>query len=332
VALERTLATADFARVGRLVAQQGGWVALGLLPYVVAVGFDALGWRTFLRAGGVREARAWWLARTRLRIDSFGATLPGGTLVAESIAPTWLRRWIPLEAAVAAIAARKCFVGLAEAAYVFASFAVGFRLLQARAAVLPWVVFGGAVALLGLFGGTTVALASGATAARVHAWLASLPIPALRRWLDARAHGFSSTDERLAALFRSEPRRLWGAGALFVASWCMESFETWLLLRLVGVALPFPTVFAFEASVSLLRSLACFAPGGLGVQDLGYVATLGALGVPDAVNAGAAFVLLKRAKDLFWAAIGYATLYHRAQRPKAARPARMEAPAPEATW
>ena len=81
-----------------------------------------------------------------------------------------------------------------------------------------------------------------------------------------------------------------------------------MLLQLVGVRLPFATVFAFEASVSLLRSLACFAPGGLGVQDLGYVAALGALGVPDALTAGAAFVVMKRAKELFWAAVGYASL------------------------
>ena len=81
-----------------------------------------------------------------------------------------------------------------------------------------------------------------------------------------------------------------------------------MLLQLLGVHLPLATVFAFEASVSLLRSIGCFAPGGLGLQDLGYVAALGTLGVADAMTAGAAFVLLKRAKELVWALVGYGSL------------------------
>ena len=114
--------------------------------------------------------------------------------------------------------------------------------------------------------------------------------------------------QRLGALFRSSPRRLAAACALFVLSWSLETVETWVLLRLLGVQLPLGTVFAFEASVSLLRSVGCFAPGGLGVQDMGYVAAFGAVGVPDAVTIAAAFVVMKRAKELIWAVIGYATL------------------------
>jgi uncharacterized membrane protein YbhN (UPF0104 family) len=49
-------------------------------------------------------------------------------------------------------------------------------------------------------------------------------------------------------------------------------------------------------------------PAGLGVQDVSYLAFLRALGVPDALNVAAAFLLLKRAKECFWAAVGYAIL------------------------
>jgi len=319
LALARTLASADLAHVAALLARERGWIALGLLPYAAAVLVDAAGWRTLL--GAARRPPTWSLVSVRLRCDAFGATLPGGTLLAESLAPTWLRRWIPVDAGVAAIAGRKCAVGLTEALYLFASFAVGFHVLHARAAALPWVVFGAGVGMLVLFGGTTFALASGSTAARIHGWLASLPVPPLRRWLGSSARQFTATDERLASLFRSSPPRLAAAAALFLLAWSIESLETWLLLRLVGVHLPFATVFAFEASVSLLRSLACFAPGGLGVQDLGYVATLAALGVPDAVTAGAAFVVLKRAKELTWAVVGYGTLLFPRAAGRAAEPA-----------
>jgi len=38
------------------------------------------------------------------------------------------------------------------------------------------------------------------------------------------------------------------------------------------------------------------------------VSCLGALGVPDTLTVGAAFSALKRGKELFWAAVGYALL------------------------
>jgi uncharacterized membrane protein YbhN (UPF0104 family) len=55
--------------------------------------------------------------------------------------------------------------------------------------------------------------------------------------------------------------------------------------------------------------MAFFVPAGLGVQDLGYFAFFSALGVPDAMGVGAAFVLLKRTKELFWVCVGYTLLF-----------------------
>jgi uncharacterized membrane protein YbhN (UPF0104 family) len=314
--LVRTLAGADLARVAALVGHAGGWIALGLVPYVFAVAVDVAAWRVLL--GGIVKPPLASLVRVRLRCDSFGATLPGGTLLAESLGPTWLRPWMPIDAGVAAIAGRKCFVGFAEALYLLASFAVGFSILGARTPALPWVVLGLGVGMLALFGVTSLVLASGSVAAKLYAFLASLPLTPLRRWVAASSRSFQSTDERLRALFRARPRRLATACALFVVCWSIEAVETWVLLRLLGVDLPLRTVFAFEASVSLLRSLACFAPGGLGVQDLGYVAALGAVGVPDAVTTGAAFVVLKRAKELTWSLAGYASFLSLAPRSKRA--------------
>jgi uncharacterized membrane protein YbhN (UPF0104 family) len=185
---------------------------------------------------------------------------------------------------------------------------VGFSVLRAQAAAAPWIVLGLGVLMLAMFGGASVALASGSIAAKVHRLLASLPIPPLRTWIAARSRGFTGTDARLAALFRTHPLRLASACGLSLVAWSIESVETWLLLHLVGVPMPLATAFAFEASVSLLRSLAAFSPGGLGFQDAGYVAALAALGVPDAATAGAAFIVLKRAKELVWALAGYGSL------------------------
>jgi uncharacterized membrane protein YbhN (UPF0104 family) len=320
--LFHALAGADFARVLMLVGHAGGWVVLALVPHVFAVAFDVTAWRVLI--GEIAKPPIAALVRVRLRCDAFGATLPGGPLIAESMAPMWLSRWMSVDTGVATVAGRKCFVGFAEGLYLLASFAVGFSILGARAEALPWVVLGLGLGMMVLFGGTSLALASGSIAARIHALLASLPIPPLRAWIDDRARSFRSTDERFGALFRSSPRRLVAACLLFVGCWSVEAVETWILLQLLGAHLPLGTVFAFEASVSLLRSIGCFAPGGLGVQDLGYVAAFGAVGVPDVVNVGAAFVVLKRTKEVVWSLIGYSTFFSPA---RSVRPA----PLPRAT-
>jgi uncharacterized membrane protein YbhN (UPF0104 family) len=280
-------------------------VTVGLCPYALALTLDGMAWRTLLAP--VARPSLLTLVRARLRCDALGATLPGGTLVGESLAPTWLRASMPLEVGVAAIAARKCLVGFAEGLYVVASFALGFTVLHARSPVLPWIVLAFGLLLLAMFGGLGLALASGSVAARIERQLGSLRIAAIQRWIRSRPRAFTATDARLASILGAPPSRLASACALSLAAWSIESLETWMLLSLVDVHLPLVTVLAFEASVSLLRSLAAFSPGGLGVQDVGYVAALGALGVPDAATAGAAFVVLKRAKELVWALLGYAS-------------------------
>src|SRR5262249_61957944 len=81
---------------------------------------------------------------------------------------------------------------------------------------------------------------------------------------------------------------------------------TWLLGRLVGIDLPIANVIAREASVVFARNVAFFVPAGLGVQDAGYLAFLGAYGV--APQLATAFVLAKRVKELVWTAAGYLIL------------------------
>jgi uncharacterized membrane protein YbhN (UPF0104 family) len=296
-----------------MVVRSGAWVAVGLLPYAVALALDALAWQHLLKP--VTLAPLALLVRVRLRCDAFGATVPGGTLVGESIAPAWLRASMPLEVGVAAVAARKCVVGAAEGLYLVASGIAAFSVMATRSRAVPWIVLALGLAMLALFVSVGLALRSGAIAGRLHRRLASIPVGPLRGWIAPAARAFADTDERLASILRGSPGRLALACLLSLLAWTVESVESWLLLRLVGVTLPLHTVIAFEASASLLRSIGAFSPGGLGVQDAGYIAALGALGMPEAITAGAAFLVLKRGKDLVWAVAGYASLLLAGSRP-----------------
>ena len=88
----------------------------------------------------------------------------------------------------------------------------------------------------------------------------------------------------------------------------MRALETWLFLRLLGVDVPLPAAMVIETALILVRAMAVPVPGGLGVQDAGYVLALRALGVPDATTVGTAFVVLKRGKDITWVLLGFLLL------------------------
>ncbi len=53
--------------------------------------------------------------------------------------------------------------------------------------------------------------------------------------------------------------------------------------------LDFFAVASVEVMLSFLKNVLFVIPSGIGVQDVGYVSCLTALGVPDALTVGAAF-------------------------------------------
>ena len=322
--LARALKDADLPHVFGRIEAAGPFVLLGLLPYLIAVTFDSFGWRRLFASIGWRASVA-ELMRIRIEFDAIAQTIPAGTVIAESLTPGWLRRgwlkrgwlrrgWLkrgvrlPVEVAIAGIAARKCAVGIAQSVYLFSSFAFGFAILAARARSLPWIVLALSIALFVAFGAAAVTFLFGRVASRVFALLQKIPFAPLKRSLASRARSFDATDSCLRSFGRAGPRPFAIALVSFVSAWLMESFETWLFLLLLGANVSPIHVVAFEASLSLLRSIVFFAPGGIGFQDVGYMAVFAALGVNDVVTVGPAFVVLKRGKEMAWACVGYAFL------------------------
>jgi len=168
----------------------------------------------------------------------------------------------------------------------------------------------GLVATLVLAAGLAAgAVARSSPAMRTHRVLRRMPLPsALQARIAALNGRFPETDRHLRRFFAEPGQRLLAPTFLFCLVYLAESFETWLILALLGARLGFSEVLTFEAPLSLVRALAFFVPAGLGVQDLGYLGFLGLLGVPHAASVGAAFLVLKRAKEVFWILVGYAAL------------------------
>lgn len=312
----RVVGGASAERVGALLAGVGALgIAAILLPQFAALSAEAVGWRFAFRALE-REVRWSSLLRVRVATEAIAQSLPLGVAFAESIKPLLLKRHAGLEVApaVAGMAGRKYLLLLSQSVYVLGLAALGFASLEAASRTLIGVpglgyIACGAGIALGV-GALAIALSlkQSGLARGVLALLRRVPIAALHEWLARREQAFTATDGALASFFRADARRTLVPAFWFGVGWLLESVETFLILRVLGVEVDLLTIASFEVVLSLVRNVAFFVPAGLGVQDLGYVACLTALGVPDPANTGAAFVLLKRAKELFWIVVGYGFL------------------------
>lgn len=255
------------------------------------------------------------LFRARLATEALAQTLPMGVVFCESMKPVLLARTCgaDLPTSLAGMAARKWLLAGSQSLYVAGFALLAWPVLSGISgavlgnAALPFALLGAAGLLLSIAVSSYLFLAHGRVASRLHSFLSSLPIPWLRVRLAAVESRFTRTDGQLQDFFKTafnSPLPL----LTFLLAWVLEAADTFLILYLLGVRLPWTSVGALEVSSSFLRNVAFMVPAGLGVQDLSYLAFLRALNVADALNVAAAFLLLKRCKECFWAVCGYTVL------------------------
>ena len=310
--LLKAFAGIDAAAACRAATSAGRWAPLVLVPFVAAMALDATGIRVLLATLGRRVPLA-RLLPIRIATEALHLTAPGGFVVADSATAALLeaRCGVPVaEGAVLAIA-RKWLVMRAHAAYILLGAACGAaaltgvsgRLLGGR--WLAWAVAASALAPLSLSLALGMGFRGQPALVRLQSALGRLPWRAARERVAGWRCGAIAVDEHLASV-GAAGAATWLATATYFACWLVEAFETALILRLVGGPMDLGLAMAVEVGVSLVRSIGNVAPAGLGVQDAGYAVLFEALGVPAPTTA--AFVLLKRGKEVVWIAAGYALL------------------------
>jgi uncharacterized membrane protein YbhN (UPF0104 family) len=305
---------ADLTHVARLLGRVGGAGVLILVPQMLSLLVESIGWRWAFESMG-RRLPLFGLFRARLATEALAQTLPLGVVFCESMKPVLLARTCGVDwpTSLAGMAARKWLLVASQSLYVggFALLAwpvlAGISQPILGVAGLPYALLGAAGLLAILALSSFVLLSQGRAASRLHGLLTRLPWAWLKTRLSPLSERFAHTDGRLKVFFAtalSSPQPLFA----FLGGWLLEAAETTLILYLLGVRLPWTTLGALEVSASFLRNVVFVVPAGLGVQDLSYLAFLRALGVSDALDVAAAFLLLKRGKECFWAAWGYVVL------------------------
>ncbi len=305
----RALLAQDLMLAASLVREAGPLLLVILVPYFAALVFDSMGWKLLFGALSHRPSLA-GLVRIRAAAEVLNS-LPSGAVFAEPYTVVALREreGLPVGDAVVASAAKKWLVTRTHALYIGISVLFGFSLLSTKSTALiglnglPWIVLLSALIPLGISVFIGATLVRGTFVMALFRGLCRLP-GRLGVWFEGREVAFVATQAKFQHFGEAGRFASLRATPMFLLAWLTESVESYLILRILGASPGFLAVLSFEAGLSLLRNLAFFAPMGLGVQDLGYLRCFSSFGVPNAAATAVAFVLLKRAKELVWIAIG----------------------------
>jgi uncharacterized protein (TIRG00374 family) len=314
--LSRLVRPAEVARAASLVAHTGWPLVLVLLPTAVAMFLDARGWQLILRTLGARVALP-TMVELRLSVEAVVLALPGGALAGEALKLALLSRraGVPLTTGGASTALTKaCLIG-AESIYLALGAVAAAAALSMGAdppsrlpillAVVGSIITG--LVSFALF----LVLKEASWASAIGRWLGKLPSQRIRRWAEARSAGFEELDQAARGFFAAPLRARILCVIPFLLEWLTEAAETFLILRVLHVSVDFSSVMLLDGVGSLLRAMAFFVPAGLGAQDAAQIFMLRALGVGDAVTVGAALILIKRTKEVFWVVTGVLFLFVR---------------------
>jgi putative membrane protein len=297
-----------------------GWAApLILVPYLCINVLDTVAWRRALPPEAAARVPFLTQYLARMAGEAVNSVTPTAAVGGEPVKAHLLRAWgVPASDGVASVVIAKTALTLSQIAFIL----VGFGALLLR---LGEGVQGAALFLVLLlaslgFGRLLVQLQRRGPLMTVWRWLHRLtPRARFVARLEEKAH---SVDERLADFYRIERGTFVRATAWHFVAWMLGVVEIQIIMALIGAPLPWLDALIIEALAQPIRAVAVIIPGGLGAQEVGGVALCRSLGVPEA--AAVTLWLLKRARELFFDAVG---LFYLTRRTAARRaPAAREAP------
>ncbi|MEO8162457.1 MAG: flippase-like domain-containing protein [Ilumatobacteraceae bacterium] len=137
-------------------------------------------------------------------------------------------------------------------------------------------------------------------------WL-SRRLKVLTAFIDRHEDLLVSTDNMLKQ-YLSEGRRFFLSCAWNFMGWLAGAIEAWVILSLLGLSYDAVTALIIQVWLAMVIRLTAFVPGNLGTQEAGVVMIFSLLGF--APESALAFALLRRVRQIAWAAAGLGILTH----------------------
>lgn len=284
------------------IRQLGWYFPLLFFPSALAMALDTMGWRYALGGKGF-HASFDQLYRIRMAGEALNLITPTASLGGEPVKAYLLQRFrIPLEDGIASVVIAKTTLVISQIVFVLLGLAFALTRVDTSSPLM--------IAL-------TTILTLGIPAIGIfffiqHRGLFTTVLTVLRifrlriGYLEARAERLWALDQRITTFYR-EHRREFILSLLFhFLGWVVGTLEVWIALRLMGIPVGLATALTIEAIASVIKAAAFLIPGNVGMQEGSNLAIFTALGLSAA--AGLAFSILRRLRELGWAALGLLVL------------------------
>ncbi len=271
-----------------------GWQSLLVcLPFALIMAVDTLGWRYAFAYDRVPFLRLMAARVAGEAVNVMTAVAPVG---GDAIKVWFLGPHVPYRESVASVIIAKTTITLSQTLFLLLGVAVALALsVDARlVAAMLWLLL---VELVGA-GGFLLVQVTG---------LLGRGARRLARFGKLKAIASAENlDQTLQSFYRRQWRRFSLSMGFHLLGWLMGVLETWLFLQVLHVPASLATAVVIETLGSAVRFATFFMPGSLGALEGANAAAFAALGF--GAQAGLAFSLLRRLRQVVWIGLGVLVL------------------------
>ncbi len=302
----------DFSLVGQRISESRFALLLVLVPYSLVFLVESVAWRLAIRRRPAPGTGSLYLIR--VATDAIFYSVPGGVAVAEALRPVLLRRrcGVDLTEAMGSCIITKITIAVAQVLFLLAGFILvmvfypGIGLKLGIESGVGAYIMGGFTSLAAI--GLLSVPFSGPRLTYLFRLLARVPIARFRNAMARMEPAIHQLDLHVGRFARDHTSRFVCSLLSAFAGWLLIAVETYLILTILGAEPTFTQAIALESVASILRILFFFLPGGLGASEVGFVTLLVAFGFPQALTLAAAYIVVKRLKEVAWVVFGYGVL------------------------
>ena len=127
-------------------------------------------------------------------------------------------------------------------------------------------------------------------------------VPGFKKFLDGKQSVVDSAEKNFLSFYHDTPKAFWASLVLNFVCQGLAILEIYLLLHFMGARISFLGAFVLEALTKCISVIGAINPGNVGTYEGGNMMITRLFGVSSA--AGLTLGLCRRARGLFWAAIG----------------------------
>ena len=286
LALIALVAWRDLKPIGDDVLR-ASWSLLFIVPlHLVQLFFSGLAWRCLIEAKALSRLTMFCIRWIREAVNSL---LPlaqiGGMLVSIRLVT---QRGISVAAATASTTLDTLTEAIGHLAFILLSLTL-LVLSGHTSPVIVWITEGVVLVAIGL---------GALYAAQSRGWLWRLEAAIIRlgrRFPILHLQSLQGLDQEMKQMLQNRRRALESIGLHFL-SWILGGGEVFVVLWAIGVPVNLQQALIIESLGTAARSIGFVIPGGLGVQEGGFVLVCGLFGIH--ADAAVALSMVKRLREV----------------------------------